>query len=50
MLTEPQTEEKAQEKSGADWLIETLDELGVEFVFGYPGGSVLPIYDALFRQ
>ncbi|MES2444516.1 MAG: acetolactate synthase 3 large subunit [Pseudomonadota bacterium] len=38
------------EKSGADILIETLCDLGVEVVFGYPGGAVLPIYDALFKQ
>jgi acetolactate synthase I/II/III large subunit len=38
------------EKSGADILIETLSDLGVEVVFGYPGGAVLPIYDAIFKQ
>jgi len=38
------------EKSGADILIETLCDLGVEVVFGYPGGAVLPIYDAIFKQ
>ncbi|PTQ10099.1 acetolactate synthase 3 large subunit [Sphingomonas oleivorans] len=38
------------ERTGADILIETLADLGVEVVFGYPGGAVLPIYDALFRQ
>ncbi|MFZ5746693.1 MAG: acetolactate synthase 3 large subunit [Pseudomonadota bacterium] len=38
------------EKSGADILIEALIDLGVEVVFGYPGGAVLPIYDALFQQ
>jgi acetolactate synthase-1/2/3 large subunit len=38
------------EKSGADILIEALCDLGVEVVFGYPGGAVLPIYDALFRS
>ncbi|MBY8827494.1 biosynthetic-type acetolactate synthase large subunit [Hephaestia mangrovi] len=38
------------EKSGADILIEALCDLGVELVFGYPGGAVLPIYDALFQQ
>ncbi len=37
------------EKSGADILVEALVDLGVEIVFGYPGGAVLPIYDALFR-
>jgi len=40
----------SSERSGADILIETLTDLGVEVVFGYPGGAVLPIYDALFRQ
>jgi acetolactate synthase I/II/III large subunit len=38
------------ERSGADILIEALTDLGVEVVFGYPGGAVLPIYDALFKQ
>ena len=36
------------EKSGADILIDTLIEQGVDTIFGYPGGAVLPIYDALF--
>ena len=38
------------EMSGADILIEALCDLGVEVVFGYPGGAVLPIYDAIFKQ
>ncbi len=38
------------EKSGADILIEALTDLGVEVIFGYPGGAVLPIYDAIFQQ
>lgn len=38
------------EKSGADILVEALTDLGVEVVFGYPGGAVLPIYDALFKN
>ncbi|MEA1084280.1 biosynthetic-type acetolactate synthase large subunit [Sphingomonas sp. CD22] len=37
------------EKCGADILVEALCDLGVEVVFGYPGGAVLPIYDAMFR-
>ncbi|MBS0285530.1 MAG: acetolactate synthase 3 large subunit [Proteobacteria bacterium] len=37
------------EKSGADILVEALCDLGVEVIFGYPGGAVLPIYDAIFR-
>ena len=39
-----------KELSGADILIQALVDLGVEVVFGYPGGAVLPIYDALFTQ
>jgi acetolactate synthase-1/2/3 large subunit len=36
------------ERSGAEILVESLIAKGVEIVFGYPGGAVLPIYDALF--
>lgn len=36
--------------TGADLLIEALVEAEVEKVFGYPGGAVLPIYDAMFRH
>ncbi len=36
--------------SGAQMVIETLKDLGVKHLFGYPGGSVLDIYDALFQQ
>jgi acetolactate synthase-1/2/3 large subunit len=38
------------ERSGAEILVESLVAKGVEFVFGYPGGAVLPIYDALFGE
>jgi len=38
------------EQSGADILVQALEDLGVEVVFGYPGGAVLPIYDALFQH
>ena len=38
----------SEERSGAAILVESLVRLGVEYVFGYPGGAVLPIYDALF--
>ena len=37
-------------ESGAEVLLRALREQGVEVVFGYPGGAVLPIYDALFQQ
>ncbi|MGJ0238613.1 biosynthetic-type acetolactate synthase large subunit [Novosphingobium fluoreni] len=40
----------SEERSGANILVESLVRQGVEFVFGYPGGAVLPIYDALFQD
>ena len=36
--------------SGADMLMRSLNEEGVELIFGYPGGAALHIYDAIFRQ
>ena len=36
--------------SGAEVLLRALKDQGVEVIFGYPGGAVLPIYDALFQQ
>jgi len=36
--------------SGAEVLLRALADQGVEVIFGYPGGAVLPIYDALFQQ
>ena len=38
------------EQTGAEILLRALAEQGVEVVFGYPGGAVLPIYDAIFQQ
>lgn len=38
------------ELSGAEILIRSLEDEGVEYIFGYPGGAVLHIYDALFQQ
>jgi acetolactate synthase-1/2/3 large subunit len=38
------------ERSGAEILVDALLDLGVEVIFGYPGGAVLPIYDALHRR
>ena len=34
-------------RSGARLLVSTLERLGVEVVFGYPGGAIMPVYDAL---
>ena len=36
--------------TGSEILLKTLQAQGVEVIFGYPGGAVLPIYDALFQQ
>ena len=36
--------------SGAEIVLQALVEQGVEVIFGYPGGAVLPIYDALFAR
>ena len=36
--------------SGADMLVRALQDEGVEYLFGYPGGAALHIYDALFQQ
>jgi acetolactate synthase-1/2/3 large subunit len=36
--------------SGGDMLIRALKDEGVEYIFGYPGGAALHIYDAIFRQ
>ena len=35
--------------TGADAVVRSLEQLGTRFVFGLPGGAVLPLYDALFR-
>ena len=37
-------------RSGAQAMLDTLVENGVDTVFGYPGGAVLPLYDALFQD
>ena len=36
--------------TGSEIILEALSDQGVEIIFGYPGGAVLPIYDALFKQ
>ena len=40
----------SREMSGAEMVIEAPEDQGVEHLFGYPGGAVLPIYDAMFQQ
>ena len=36
-----------QQLDGAQALIKTLDDLGIEYIFGYSGGAAIPIFDAL---
>jgi len=48
ILTAPEPVETQQ--AGAEVLLRALKEQGVEVIFGYPGGAVLPIYDAIFQQ
>ena len=36
-------------KSGSDLVLETLRDLGIDTIFGYPGGAVLPLYDAIYN-
>lgn len=43
-------DEQGGQLTGAQILVRALHEQGVRHIFGYPGGAVLPIYDALFNQ
>ena len=36
-------------KTGSDLVLETLHDLGIDTIFGYPGGAVLPFYDAIYN-
>ena len=45
-----QTKSVPQMMEGAELILKVLEDQGVEVIFGYPGGAVLPIYDALFRN
>ena len=46
----PPLAENGETLTGAEIVVRCLKEEGVEFVFGYPGGAVLHIYDAIFNQ
>ncbi|MBX6374265.1 MAG: acetolactate synthase 3 large subunit [Acetobacteraceae bacterium] len=46
----PATAADARTMTGAEIVLRALKEQGVEVIFGYPGGAVLPLYDALFHQ
>ncbi|MFV0800132.1 acetolactate synthase 3 large subunit [Brucella sp. MAB-22] len=47
---ETQEASNPREMTGAEMVIQALIDQGVESIFGYPGGAVLPIYDELFQQ
>lgn len=48
LLEESQTEPVVE--TGAEILIDALADNGVDSLFGYPGGAVLPLYDALYTK
>jgi len=48
--TMPSSEVQPQTMTGSEVVLRALVEQGVEVVFGYPGGAVLPLYDAFFKQ
>ncbi|WP_431271053.1 acetolactate synthase 3 large subunit [Dankookia sp. P2] len=45
-----QTPTESRTMTGAEIVLQALKDQGVEVIFGYPGGAVLPLYDALFQQ
>jgi len=45
-----ETDNNTERINGSEMIIRCLAELGVDVIFGYPGGAVLPIYDAIFKQ
>lgn len=48
--TKPATAEPSvanETRSGAEWLLRALQDAGVDTLFGYPGGAIMPVYDAL---
>lgn len=45
-----QADAKSHALNGAEVIVKALRDQGVDTIFGYPGGAVLPIYDALFKQ
>ena len=47
---DPTETDMSEMMTGAEMVIRALQDQGVEHLFGYPGGAVLPIYDALFHQ
>ena len=49
-MSEKQQKHKTQHMPGAELLLKCLEDQNVDVIFGYPGGAILPIYDALFKN
>src|ERR1700681_4767806 len=49
-ITPPENIAEGMELTGAEIVVRALKDQGVRHIFGYPGGAVLPIYDALFQD
>src|SRR5881392_4325571 len=49
-ITPPANVVEGMELTGAEIVVRALKDQGVRHIFGYPGGAVLPIYDALFQD
>ena len=47
---QPEAQEIKKPRDGADILVQALHDQDVDIIFGYPGGAVLQIYDALYRN
>lgn len=50
MQTKPEAKTETRQMTGAEIVINALKEQGVDVMFGYPGGAVLPIYDTLYTE
>ena len=48
--TTPEPPKSTQNMTGAEIVIKSLIDCGADTIFGYPGGAVLPLYDAIFQQ
>ena len=46
----PKRPSGAREMTGAEMVVQALIDHGIQHIFGYPGGAVLPIYDELYQQ
>ncbi len=49
-MTDKDNTENSNSMTGAEIVLKALKDNGVEHIFGYPGGAVLPIYDEIFQQ